>query len=148
MEFRNPSIDVIPITQISLKFKIKGFHYKLLFDSEFSNKAKPCQMDERLNKSGQSNKTIMPRRNAGIFQVARGSVCSYPAFCLPLTNSTTSVYKVHFVPRLPNYYNFLPIFSYFYFHFSGLSTGTILALEDKNQCSQELSNNGESIHFL
>lgn len=36
MEFRNLGGDVIPIRQISLKFEIKGFHYKLLFESEFS----------------------------------------------------------------------------------------------------------------
>lgn len=36
MEFRSLGGDVIPVTQISLKFEINGVHYKLLFESEFS----------------------------------------------------------------------------------------------------------------
>lgn len=146
MEFRNPSIDVIPITQISLKFKIKGFHYKLFFDSEFS-KAKSCQTDECLNKSGQTRQSC--QAGMQIFSRQHGDQCVLPpASCLLPTPPLQST-KFTLSPDFPIIIIFYPFPLTLIFIPLGSALVQYLPQRIKtNVPAQELSNNGESIHFL
>lgn len=150
MEFRNPNRDFIPIQQISLQFKIKGFHrnYSLtlnlakLLTSEqgwwYRTLTNLAKWVECLSQSSQSSRTTTPSGNTNIFHVGCGRMSSWPHIppsCLQLCLSAAPSHKSissDFVPGLPNHSNFLPMSSYFHFHPSGLSLGKTPALLNNN----------------